>query len=98
MVKHENIIGYLPLFQKLDIIFAKGDGKGGFYKRPAVALAVAKDDSNPSITYLVPMVVMGKEKEIDLAHEDNIIGYDDGSEEANWKTLASKYESAQKKK
>jgi hypothetical protein len=98
MVKHENVVGYLPLFQKLGIVYAKVDGKGGFYKRPAIALAVVKDESNPSITFLVPMVAMGKDKEIDLAHEDNIIGYDDGSGEANWRELAENYEASLKKK
>lgn len=97
MVKHENVVGYIPLFHRLDVVFAKGDGKSTFYRRPAVALAIAKDDSNPSITFLVPMVVMGEDRDIDLAHEENIIGYDDGSREVDWKRVAERYEASMKK-
>jgi len=99
MIKHENVIGYIPLFRKLDIICAKDDGKGGFYRQPAVAMAIVKDEENPAITSLVPMVVIKEDMEIDLAHGGNIIGYDDGSrkKKTDWKAVAEKYELSQKK-
>jgi hypothetical protein len=92
MVKHKDVMGYVPLFHKLDIVYAKLDGKGGFYKQPALAMAIVKDENDPSITFLVPMVAMKEERDIDIAHEDNIIGYDDWSQDVDWKKLAEKYE------
>ena len=97
MVKHSDIIGYVPLFQKLKVVYAKEDGKGGFYKQPALAFAIVKDETNPKVTSLVPMVSTNETKEIDLAHEENIIGYDDGSQAIDWKKLAEKYEAGKKK-
>lgn len=99
MIKHENVVGYLPLFRKLDIIYAKEDGKGGFYRQPAIAMAIVKDDENPAITFLVPMVAMKEQMEIDLAHGSNIIGYDDGSRKrkTDWREAAEKYEASQSK-
>jgi len=41
---------------------------------------------------------MNREKEIDIAHEDNIIGYDDGSLAIDWKKVAEKFEAGKKKR
>jgi len=52
MVKHADIVGFVPLLQKLEVVYAKNDGNGGFYKQPALALAVVKDETTPSVTFL----------------------------------------------
>jgi len=98
MVKHADIVGFVPLLQKLEVVYAKNDGNGGFYKQPALALAVVKDETTPSVTFLVPMISMNREKEIDIAHEYNIIGYDDGSLAIDWKKVAEKFEAGKKKR
>jgi hypothetical protein len=98
MVKHSDVVGFFPLLQKLDVVYAKGDGKGGYYKKPALAMAIVREENKDSIAFLVPMVAINATAEIDIAHEDNIIGYEDGSGEADWKKLAEKYEAAKKKK
>jgi len=98
MVKHADVVGFFPLLQKLDVVYARGDGKGGFYKKPALAMAIVREEGNPEVTFLVPMVAINETAEIDIAHEENIIGYEDGSGEADWKKLAVKYEADKKKK
>jgi hypothetical protein len=98
MVKHTDVVGFFPLLQRLDVVYAKGDGKGGFYRKPALAMAIVREEGESAITFLVPMVAINDAAEIDIAHEENIIGYDDGSGEADWKRLAEKYEAARKKK
>lgn len=98
MVKHADVVGFFPLLQRLDVVYAKGDGKGGFYRKPALAMAIVREEGESAITFLVPMVAINEVAEIDIAHEENIIGYDDGSGEADWKRLAEKYEAARKKK
>lgn len=98
MVKHKDVVGFFPLLQKLDVVYAKGDGKGGYYKKPALAMAIVREEGESGLTFLVPMVAINAAAEIDIAHEENIIGYEDGSGEADWKKLAEKYEAANKKK
>ena len=44
------------------------------------------------------MVSINAEAEIDIAHESNIIGYDDGSQHIDWKKIAEKHEANLKKK
>jgi hypothetical protein len=92
LAKHKDVVGYLPLLQRLEVVCAKGDGRGGFYKQPAIALAILKDEADPALTYLVPMVSLNADKEIDIAHENNVIGYDDGSQQIDWKKVAEKCE------
>ncbi len=98
MVKHADVVGFFPLLQKLDVVYAKNDGKGGFYKKPALAMAIVREEGENGVNFLVPMVAINAAAEIDIAHEENIIGYEDGSGEADWKKLAEKYEASQKKK
>jgi hypothetical protein len=98
LIKHKDVVNYLPILQKLEVVYATGDGKGGFYKQPAIALAVIRDEEASGVTYLAPMVSINAEKEIDIAHESNIIGYDDGSQHIDWKKMAEKYEANLKKK
>lgn len=98
MVRHEDVVGFFPLLQRLDVVYAKGDGKGGFYRKPALAMAIVREKSKPEYAFLVPMVAINDAAEIDIAHEENIIGYDDGSGEVDWGRLAQKYEVSRKKR
>lgn len=98
MVKHTDVVGFFPLFQKLDVVYAKGDGKGGYYKKPALAMAIVSEEGDEAVSFLVPMVSINDMAEIDIAHDENIIGYDDGSGETDWKKLAEKYETKSKKR
>ena len=98
MVKHSDVIGFFPLLQRLDVVYAKGDGKGGFFKKPALAMAIVKEGGDDGVSFLVPMVSVNETAEIDIAHEENIIGYDDGSGETDWKRLAERYEAKGRKK
>ncbi len=98
MVKHSDVVGFFPLLQKLDVVYAKGDGRGGFFKKPALAMAIVTEDGDDAISYLVPMVSINDAAEIDIAHEGNIIGYDDGSGDTDWKKLAERYEAKGRKK
>ena len=54
LIKHKDVVNCLPILQKLEAVYAIGDGKGGFYKQPAIALAVIKDEDSPGVTYLAP--------------------------------------------
>jgi len=98
MVKHTDVVGFFPLLQRLDVVYAKGDGKGGYFKKPALAMAIAREGGDEEVSFLVPMVSINDAAEIDIAHEDNIIGYDDGSGDTDWKRLAEKYEVKSKRK
>jgi hypothetical protein len=98
MVKHADVIGFFPLLQKLDVVYAKGDGKGGYSKKPALAMAIVREGGKDAASFLVPMISINDAAEIDIAHEENIIGYDDGSGDTDWKRMAERYEAKGKKK
>jgi hypothetical protein len=98
MVKHTDVVGFFPLLQRLDVVYAKGDGRGGYFKKPALAVAIVREGGEDAAAFLVPMVSINGAAEIDIAHEENIIGYDDGSGETDWKKLAEKYEAKSKRR
>lgn len=96
MVKHKDVINYIPVFQKLSVVYSKKDGKGGYYKKPAIALAIVRDEADKELTFLIPVISLNSSKELDIAHESDIIGYDDGSEEIDWKQIAMQHDAKAK--
>ncbi|GEM_PF-1579357 len=91
MSKHVQVVDFLPIFQRLDVIYVRTDGKEGILRKPAIALAVIRDEERPEIKYLMPMVSLNAARDIDLAHGYGVLGYDDGSEAINWEMLAEEY-------